>query len=44
VNEQAELKILSTVENPFVSELRFSFQSSSTLFLGLDYYAGMYAA
>ncbi|KAI9911160.1 hypothetical protein PsorP6_009353 [Peronosclerospora sorghi] len=37
---KTEMRILRDVHHPFIAPLRFSFQSQSRVFLGMDYYPG----
>ncbi|KAL7687181.1 putative GPCR kinase, pleckstrin domain, protein kinase-like domain superfamily [Plasmopara halstedii] len=37
---KTEMRILRDVHHPFIAPLRFSFQSQSRVFLGMDYYSG----
>lgn len=37
---KTEMRILRDVHHPFIAPLRFSFQSNSRVFLGMDYYPG----
>ncbi|CAI5707042.1 unnamed protein product [Peronospora farinosa] len=40
VRTKTEMRILRDVHHPFIAPLRFSFQSQSRVFLGMDYYPG----
>lgn len=37
---KTEMRILRDVHHPFIAPLRFSFQSQSRVFLGMEYYSG----
>ncbi|EQC37551.1 AGC/AKT protein kinase [Saprolegnia diclina VS20] len=40
VRTRTEMRILRDVYHPFIAPLRFSFQSNSRVFLGMEYYPG----